>query len=87
MANKNSRIIARADRNGNLRTETVRRDSGLDLAIVTDRNNSTRVFIDLEGRAAQIPFPTLELNGNEARTVYVALQRHFRALSKATIVA
>jgi hypothetical protein len=87
MANKNSRIIARADRNGNLRTETVRRDSGLDLAITTDRNNSTRVFIDMQGRDAQIPFPSLELNGNQARTLYVALQRHFRAQRKATVVA
>lgn len=80
MKNKNARIITRLDRSGKLRTETTRRDSGeLDVAITTDeRNNSTRVFIDEVGRRQQAPFASLELDGNQARTLFLALQKHFQ---------
>lgn len=79
--NKNSRVNTRVDRTGKLRTETVRRDSGFDVAITTDeRNNSTRVFIDDGGRAN--PWTTLELNGHEARTLLLALQKHFAQQGK-----
>lgn len=77
--NKNSRVITRTDRTGKLRTETTRRDGGeLDVAISTNRrDNSTRVFIDQTGRSAQIPFASLELTGRQARTLFLALQKHF----------
>ena len=83
-ANKNSRVNSRVDRNGNLRTETSRRDGGtLDIAISTDmRNNSTRVFLDAFGRDGNFPVADLELNGHEARTLYLALRKHFRAQGK-----
>lgn len=77
--NKNSRVNSRIDRNGNLRTETCRRDENtLDVAVSTDlQNNRTRVFIDAHGRAGQFPYAYLELNGREARTLYLTLQKHF----------
>lgn len=79
--NKNAHVITRIDRTGRTRTETSRRDSGIDFAISTDeRNNSTRVFIDLDGR--DIPNPTVELNGHDARALYLALQKHFSATGK-----
>lgn len=82
--NKNSRINSRIDRTGKLRTETARRDIGeLDVAISTDESsNSTRVFIDTSGRDGSIPYPTLELNGRQARTLFLALQKHFDAQDK-----
>ena len=83
-SNKNSRVNSRIDRTGKLRTETARRDSGaLDIAITTDeRNNSTRVFVDRAGRDASLPSATLELSGREARTLYLALAKHFAAQGK-----
>lgn len=82
--NKNSRVNVRTDRTGKLRTETTRRDNGeLDVAISTnERNNSTRVFIDAQGRVGNIPFGALELNGRQARTLLIALKRHFTEQGK-----
>ena len=82
--NKNSRVNTRIDRTGKLRTETVRRDDGeLDVSISTDeRTNSTRVFIDARGREGNFTYPDLELNGRQARTLLIALQRHFSAQGK-----
>ena len=84
--NKNSRINSRYDRTGKFRTETVRRDAGeLDVAISTDeRTNSTRVFIDASGRAAghNLGGADLELNGRQARTLFITLQRHFGSIGK-----
>lgn len=82
--NKNSRVETRYDRTGKLRTETTRRDNGeFDVAISTDeRTNSTRVFIDTRGRSGNFTFPDLELNGHQARTLLIALQRHFGAQGK-----
>lgn len=85
--NKNSRIVSRVDRTGKIRTETVRRDyATLDVAISTDaRNNSTRVFFDVLGREASDGEPDLELNGHEARTLYLALHKHYSVLDAAGI--
>ena len=81
--NKNSRVNTRFDRNGKLRTETVRRDDGFDVAITTNtRTNSTRVFIDASGRKGSVPFADIELNGHEARTLYLALAKHFGSQAK-----
>lgn len=81
MTNKNSRIINRIDRNGKVRTETSRRDSGaLDVALSTNlRDGSTRLFIDADGRSIGHAegYATLTLDGRQARTLFVALQRHF----------
>lgn len=81
--NKNAHIVTRTDRTGKLRTETTRRDeSELDVAISTDeRNNATRVFIDVDGREGSFPRADLELNGHQARTLYLALDRHFTSRS------
>lgn len=84
--NKNAIVRTRRDRTGKLRTETARRDKGqLDVAISTDeRNNSTKVFIDVSGRDRQ-SFSygaDLTLNGRQARTLYLALQRHFASQGK-----
>jgi hypothetical protein len=81
--NKNSRVVTRTDRTGKLRTETVRRDFGFDVAVTTDmRNNSTRVFIDSQGRNGNVPYASLDLNGHEARTLFLALAKHFDASGK-----
>jgi hypothetical protein len=82
--NKNSRVSTRIDRTGKLRTESTRRDNGqLDVAISTDeRNNSTRVFIDESGREGNFTYPSLELNGRQARTLFIALRKHFASQGK-----
>ena len=82
--NRNAIVRTRRDRNGNLRTETARRDAGeFDVAITTDtRNNSTRVFIDNYGRDGSFPCADLELNGRQARTLYRALAKHFERQGK-----
>jgi len=80
MANKNSRVINRIDRTGKVRTETSRRDDGaLDIALSTNlRDGSTRLFIDTDGRnIAHAEGSVLSLDGRQARTLFVALQRHF----------
>ena len=69
--NKNAIIRSRRDRTGKLRTETARRDDGLNAAWSTDeRNDSTRLFIDLQDG-------TLEFSGREARTLYRLLRTHY----------
>jgi hypothetical protein len=78
--NKNSHIVNRVDRTGKVRTETTRRDGGeLDVAISTNaRSGSTRLFLDAEGREGNFGgFATMTLNGRQARTLFIALQRHF----------
>lgn len=84
--NKNARVLNRTDRTGKVRTETARRDRGaLDVAISTDkRTNSTRVFIDAEGRtrASFSNGADIELNGRQARTLFLALSKHYEAQGK-----
>lgn len=80
-SNKNAIVRTRRDRNGNLRTETARRDQGMfDVAITTNEsNNSTRVFIDSHGRQGNFPYADLELDGRQARTLFIALAKHYSA--------
>lgn len=84
--NKNAIVRTRIDRTGKLRTETARRDEGeLDVAISTNlRNNSTKVFIDTDGRTdgSFLYGADLTLNGRQARTLYLALAKHFEAQGK-----
>jgi len=84
--NKNAHIISRTDRTGKVRTETSRRDLGeLDVAISTDwNNNATRVFIDASGRADAHSrgYADLELNGRQARMLFLALSKHFDVTGK-----
>lgn len=84
--NKNARIVSRRARGGSLRTETMGRDSGVDVAVVTDvRSEATRLFIDLEGRSDGSfngQAPSLELTGREARTLFRVLASHFNYTDK-----
>lgn len=82
-SNRNAIVRTRIDATGKLRTETARRDDGLDVAISTNtRSNSTRVFIDLGGREGSFPQADLELDGRQARTLFRALAKHFGAQGK-----
>lgn len=75
--NRRATIRTRTDRNGNLRTETYRRDEDtVSVAVSTNRNDSTRVFIDTpEG-------PSYSFDGRTARTLYRALQKHYQSSAK-----
>ena len=78
--NKNAHIINRIDRTGKIRTETARRDSGeFDVAVSTNpRTGATRLFFDAEGRDGNFGgLATLTLNGRQARTLFLALQKHY----------
>lgn len=83
-ANRNARVRTRQDKTGKLRTETTARDNGaFDVAISTNtRTNSTRCFLDLDGRVGNFPWPSVELNGREARTLYRTLKKHFESQGK-----
>lgn len=78
--NKNAHIVTRTDRTGKIRTETARRDDGeFDVAISTNpQTGATQVFFDQYGRERGFrKGETLRLNGREARTLFIALQRHY----------
>lgn len=81
-ANQHASFRTRIDRTGKIRTETVGRDSGIDVAATTDpRNNTTKVYIDFDGRT-QNSFRLgsgVVLDGRQARTLYRALSKHFDA--------
>jgi uncharacterized protein YigE (DUF2233 family) len=76
--NRNAAIRTRQDRRGNLRTETFRRDdSTSSVAVSTDpRNDSTRLFIDNADGSSY------SFDGRTARTLYRALQKHYRSTQK-----
>lgn len=79
--NKNSRVINRIDKTGKIRTETVRRDNDqLDVAVTTSPvTGTTRLFIDRFGREGNFGGgATMTLNGRQARTLFIALYRHFK---------
>lgn len=79
VTNRNAIVRTRTDRAGKVRTETARRDSGMDVAITTDkRTNRTRVFIEPNGRWKG----GLELDGRQAWTLLRALAKHFDAQGK-----
>lgn len=80
--NKNAHIITRVDRTGKIRTETARRDEGeFDIAVSTNpQTGKTQVFFDRYGRNDGFRYgETLRLSGREARTLFIALQRHYDA--------
>jgi hypothetical protein len=76
-ANRNSTIVTRRDRNGKFRTETAGRDSGISVAVSTNSTtDSTILFVDsYDGKS-------LRFDGREARTIYRALQKHYKFTSK-----
>jgi hypothetical protein len=76
-SNRNAVIRSREDRTGKTRTETHRRDSGVDVAISTNpKTNSTNLFVDLpDGN-------TFVADGRTARTIYRVLQAHYSATGK-----
>lgn len=76
--NKNASIRTRNDRNGNIRTETFGRDDdSLNIAVSTDpRTEATRVFIDTSNGVSY------NFDGRMARTLYRALQKHYRNTDK-----
>jgi len=80
--NKNARISSRVTRNNKLRTETSRRDSGVEMAVSTDANNSTRLFLDLSGERFNGTELNVELNGREARTLFRLLAKHYDYVGK-----
>jgi hypothetical protein len=76
--NRSASIRTREDRRGNMRTETFRRDDDtVSVAVSTNpRNESTRLFIDTpEGQS-------YSFDGRTARTVYRALQKHYRETNR-----
>lgn len=76
--NHNSTIVSREDRTGKLRTETTRRDSGIEVAVSTNpRNDSTMLFVDAPNG------DSISFDGRSARTIYRALQKHYRYAGKA----
>lgn len=78
-ANKHASIRTRIDRTGKLRTETTRRDSGMDVAVSTDlKTHATKVFFDVESCTnPSFRGADLVLTGRQARTLYRALSKHF----------
>ena len=72
-SNRNAIIRDRVQRNGRLRTETARRDSGsMQVSINTDRrSNATRMSITTDQGL------TVRFGGREARTLFRVLARHF----------
>ena len=75
-SNRNSRIVTR-NRDGSMiarKTFTARRDEGsLQAMAQTESNNSTTFVIERNG--AQFTF-----NGNEARTIFATLEKHYYGL-------
>ena len=78
--NKNSRIVNRITPNNKVRTETRYRDWGSDrFAISTDTNNSTKLFIDVDGGELR-GGTTLTLDGRAARTLQKLLNKHYSSM-------
>lgn len=75
--NRSASIRTRKDDRGNLRTETFRRDDDtVSVAVSTNRNDATRVYIDTpEGLG-------YSLDGRTARTLYRTLQKHYQSTDK-----
>ena len=82
--NQHAHVRTRIDRTGKIRTETAGRDRGIDVAITTNkRTNTTRVFLDLEGRRAMdFGSADVTLDGRQAWTLFRALAKHFDAQGK-----
>ncbi len=70
--NRNAIIRNRVQRNGRLRTETARRDSGLAASVTTDqRNNATKLSITTDEGFV------VRFDGRQARTLFRLLARHY----------
>lgn len=81
-ANKNSHIETRYNY-GIVETVTERRDPGTFVALAeTVDNGRGQSYVYLYPR--DIAAPMMVLNGNEARTLYNVLQRHFETLGRST---
>lgn len=69
--NRNAIIRSRTLRNGNLRTETARRDSGINVGVTATPSGRTRFSLTTETGLV------VRLNGREARTLFRVLARHY----------
>ena len=70
--NRNARISHRRLRNGNLRTETTGRDSGIGVTVTRDqKTGATRFSLKTENGLV------VRLGGHEARTLFRVLARHY----------
>lgn len=69
--NRNAVIRNRVLKNGSLRTETARRDAGIEAKASTNkRNNSSRLTLNVNGT-------TVKLSGREMRTLFRVLTNHY----------
>ncbi len=73
-ANRNARIQTRTLRNGNLRTETAGRDSGIKASVTTSKTGG-RVGLSMTTEDGLV----VRLNGRQARTLFRVLARHYDA--------
>lgn len=76
--NRNASIKTAKDDNGNLRTETIRRDlDAVTVAVSTNsRSEATNLFIDdPEGQL-------YSFDGRVARTIYRTLKKHYQSAKK-----
>lgn len=75
--NRNAIIRSRTLRNGNLRTETARRDEGsFRASVTTTKTGATLVSLTTEEGLVT------RLNGRQARTLFRVLARHYDASDK-----
>jgi hypothetical protein len=74
--NRNARIRSRKLRNGNLRTETSRRDSGIAAAVTTTKSGRTGLSVTSENGLVT------RMNGREARTLFRLLANHYDYAAK-----
>ena len=70
--NRNAVIRSRTLRNGSLKTETARRDSGIAVGVTSNRATGRTRFSLTTDRGLQV-----RLNGREARTLFRVLARHY----------
>jgi hypothetical protein len=82
-SNKHASIRSRITKNGKLRTETHRRDSGIKASISTHaKTNNTVMFLDFEEEDEPGAETTLRLSGREARTLYRLLSKHYEFVGR-----
>ena len=74
--NRNAIIRTRTLRNGNVRTETARRDSGIQVSVTKTTEGSTRFSMTTEDGLV------VRLNGRQARTLFRVLANHFDVSDK-----
>lgn len=72
-ANRNAIIRNRTLRNGNLRTETARRDAGSFAVSVTTNPKTGRTTLSMTSENGLVT----RLSGRQARTLFRALSRHY----------